>query len=106
VRAQGQELRRSLQPIFNADELPPAGRGVSETASVADLIRAINQLVEMSATSDRAIQAALTLSTEGAPALAIKTPAFRSALAGLEQIAGQIQAGVSKLTSVLPDRKQ
>ncbi|MGH9755469.1 MAG: zf-HC2 domain-containing protein [Blastocatellia bacterium] len=105
VREQGQALRRSLQPIFNRGESPPASGGV-EIASAPDLIRAINQLVELSATSDRAIQAAFTLSTDGAPAQAIKTPAFWSALTRLEQVAAQIQTGGANLQSAAPVRKQ
>jgi len=96
VRAQGQALRQSLQPIFNRGESLPANSGVTEIASVIDLIRAINQLVELSATSDRAIQAAFTLSTESESAQAIKTPAFWNALTRLEQVAGQIQTGVAR----------
>jgi len=52
--------------------------------------------VDLSAASDRAIQAAFTLSTEDAPAQAIKTPAFWSAIDSLEQIAGQIQTGAAR----------
>lgn len=106
VREQGQALRRSLQPIFNRDESLPAGSGVTEIASVPEMIRTINQLVELSATSDRAIQAAFTLSTESAPTQAIKTPAFWSALTRLEQVAAQIQTVVASLRSAPPVRKQ
>ena len=95
IRAQSYELRRSLQPIFKVDEPAPA-KG-EEITSEPDLIKAINQLVELSATSDRAIQAAFTLSTEDAPGQAIKTPGFWNAIGGLEQIAGQLQTGVARL---------
>jgi len=95
IRAQSHELRRSLQPIFKIDE-PAIGAG-AEIAGAPDLIRAINRLVELSATSDRAIQSAFTLSTEGAPGQFIQTPAFWNAIAGLEQIAGQIQTAAARL---------
>ncbi|MGH9842092.1 MAG: hypothetical protein ACREEM_25340, partial [Blastocatellia bacterium] len=105
VREQALALRRSLQSIFNKGELLPASSD-AEIADVPDLIRAINQLMELSATSDRAIQTAFTLSTEDAPAQAIKTPAFWGALTRLEQVAGQIQTRVAGLRSTSPVRKQ
>jgi len=95
IRAQSYELRRSLQPIFKVDEPVPAEG--EEIASAPDLIRAVNQLVELSATSDRVIQSAFTLSTEDAPRQAIKTSAFWSAIADLEQIARQIQTAADRL---------
>ncbi len=97
VREQGQALRQSLQAIFKPSESSSAMSGATEITGVPELIRAANQLVELSATSDQAIQAAFTLSTDGAPAQAIKTPAFWSALTRLEQVAGQIQTGVARI---------
>jgi hypothetical protein len=106
VREQEQALGQSLQSIFQSGAAPPATSGGVEIASLPELIRAINQLVELSATSDRAIQAAFTLSTENAPAQAINTPGFWSALNGLEQVAGRIQTGAARLRPDPPARKK
>jgi Putative zinc-finger len=97
VREQGQALRQSLQAIFKPSESLPIASGATEIADVPGLLRAISQLLELSATSDLAIQAAFTLSTDEAPAQAIKSPAFWHALAGLEQAAERIQAGLARL---------
>jgi hypothetical protein len=106
LREQGHALSRSLQPIFKRNEPPSAGVGAGGIGDVTELKQAINQLVELAAASDRAIQAAFTLSTDAAPTQAIKTAAFWDALAGLERVAGQIQSGVVKLRTTPPVTKQ
>jgi RNA polymerase sigma factor (sigma-70 family) len=84
------QLRQELAPVFfsagaNVDSAPTTG-----VASDADLLRAVERLIEVASANDQAISTAFSISTESTGTSTLKTAQFFRSLKSAESLAQEI----------------
>ncbi|HXG64160.1 MAG TPA: zf-HC2 domain-containing protein [Blastocatellia bacterium] len=83
-------LRQELQPVFGASPPSEGAQREIEVADIASLVRAVEDLFNLSSANDRVVRSAFTLSTEPARVSALMTPQFWESLKRTEKLASRI----------------
>jgi hypothetical protein len=80
-------LRGELQKVFGGSAAP----GVSPVSGIADVPRAVNELLTFASANDRVIRSAMTVSARETQFSAIRSPGFWQSLASAEAIAAGLE---------------
>ena len=86
------DLRRELQPIFSSSTTDNEESSGFEITNDAELVRAIQRLIQLATANDQVIGSEFSISTNDVETTAIKAPQFWRLMKSSEALAVQIQS--------------